>query len=153
MQLTDFPKIEKYKYERYTLKMNYRCFLRMISECCESSYMSGAIPRGIAVSVAQLDILQLENKSGVALNYDLFDEKGKSLLLSVGIVLQCPEEEQEKILAQPRFDLLMLLSILENGKASSKHCAEEAVSIMKKNLVPISEEFFPELRTHEVLKN
>lgn len=146
MQITDFPKIEKYMYEKYTLKMNYRKFLKMISVCCESSFVVGVIPRKIPVSVNQLEVIQLENGAGVALNYDLFDDHDQHLLRSVGIVLQCSEEEQKKILNQPRVDILMLLSVLENGIASSKRCAEEAVTVLKKNLIPVSNNYFPSLR-------
>lgn len=146
MQITDFPKIERYMYEKYALRMNYRKFLKMVAECCESSFVVGIIPRKIPVSVNQLEIIQLENGAGVALNYDLFDKHDQHLLRSVGIVLQCSEEEQKKILSQPRVDILMLLSVLENGIASSKRCAEEAVAVLEKNLIPVSEDYFPSLR-------
>ena len=146
MQITDFPKIERYMYEKYALQMNYRKFLKMVAECCESSFVVGVIPRKIPVSVNQLEIIQLKNGAGVALNYDLFDDHEQHLLRSVGIVLQCSEEEQKKILSQPRVDILMLLSVLENGIASSKRCAEEAVAVLKKNLIPVSEDYFPSLR-------
>lgn len=43
-------------------------------------------------------------------------------------------------------DILMLLSVLENGIASSKRCAEEAVAVLEKNLIPVSEDYFPSLR-------
>ena len=146
MQITDFPKIEKYMYEKYTLRMNYRKFLKMVAECCESSFVVGVIPRKIPVSINQLEIIQLENGAGVALNYDLFDDHDQHLLRSVGIVLQCSEEEQKEILSQPRVDILMLLSVLENGIASSKRCAEEAIAVLKKNLIPVSDNYFPSLR-------
>lgn len=141
-----FADVRKDKIERYTMDMDYHGFLRLVAECCETSAKKRELPRQKPVSVLQVSVFQTAQKDSVALNYDVFSADSSTLLLSVGILLRCPEKDREDILSQPHEDFLFLLSVLENGYVSTKVCAEKAVKLFKKNHIRFDAKNFDSMK-------
>lgn len=143
--LEDFRVEKAFSLEKYALDMDYDSFLRFVSECCETSRRTGRVPREQEVEVEYLTVEQSEKKDAVILDYDLCQKDDDKYLFSVGIILYCSREEQERFLSQSHEDILAVLSALENGLATDEPRSTKAMRVFASHQVPASSSLFPKL--------
>ena len=90
-------------------------------------------------------VLEALDFSRGRVHYDLCQKDDDKYLFSVGIILYCSQEEQERFLGQSHEDMLAVLSALENGLATDEPRSTKAMHVFASHQVPASSSLFPKL--------